>query len=389
MKTNKSPTKIFSSLFVLLLSATIAASQETPSAVSATEAESQVRYRVIDLGTGAVANDINEFARMAGGLDFPSEGIHGSFWPNIHSVAIDLGTLRGDAESYAFGINPRNEIVGTSLPNPVGGNINPSDFSAGHPVFWPSPQSAPVRLRGLPVGFGTASDINAAGQIVGQFTPRGQSRLFPVFWPNGDARARFLPVKNRFPAARAISINHQGNILGDGCSADFSECHAAFWASATSAPVILPSPDEPFVNTDIGGSTGSLTAHALNSRGEMVGFAYNADFTRTVTVYWASPTSRPVILRTSRQFPNGTAEGINGKGQIVGTAYNSDFSDFHAFFWPSPHSPGIDLNTVIRPGSGLELIIARSINGRGEIVGAAFANGQPLPHAVVLIPAYD
>ena len=59
----------------------------------------------------------------------------------------------------------------------------------------------------------------------------------------------------------------------------------------------------------------------------MVGYAYNADFSATRAVFWASSSSPAVILSTTGEFSNGTAEGISDKGQIVGTAYNSDFSD--------------------------------------------------------------
>ena len=69
-----------------------------------------------------------------------------------------------------------------------------------------------------------------------------------------------------------------------------------------------------------------------------------------------------------------------------GTVFNSDFSDSHAFLWASPTSQGIDLNTVIPPGSGWELIVARSINNRGEISGAGVLNGEQ--HAVALIPVH-
>jgi probable HAF family extracellular repeat protein len=127
-------------------------------------------------------------------------------------------------------------------------------------------------------------------------------------------------------------------------------------------------------------------AHALNNTGSMIGFAVKGDLSETRAVFWANSSSPAVILSASDEFPNGTAEAINDKGQIVGTAYNNDFSAFHAFFWPSSTSQGIDLNTVIPQGSGLEIVIARSINNRGEIAGGAYLNGQPPAHAIVLVP---
>ena len=172
----------------------------------------------------------------------------------------------------------------------------------------------------------------------------------------------------------------------DGCDADFVECHAAFWASSTSTPVALASPGGEFIYTDIALSSGGTVAPGLNNAGSMVGYAYNADFSETRAVFWASSASPAVILSTTGEFSNGTAEGISDKGQIVGTAYNSDFSDTHAFMWPSSTSPGIDLNTVIPPDSGWELGVARSVNNRGEITGAGILNGAF--HAYVLIPVH-
>jgi len=149
--------------------------------------------------------------------------------------------------------------------------------------------------------------------------------------------------------------------------------------------VALASPGGEFIYTDVA-LTGGSVAPALNNAGSMVGFAHNADFSATRAVFWASSSSPAVILSTTGEFTNGGAEGINDKRQIVGTAFNSDFSDLHAFLWASPASQGIDLNTVIPPGSGWELIVARSINNRGEISGAGVLNGEQ--HAVALIPVH-
>jgi probable HAF family extracellular repeat protein len=146
--------------------------------------------------------------------------------------------------------------------------------------------------------------------------------------------------------------------------------------------VALASPGGDFINTDSGFLSGF--SPGLNNAGNMVGFAFNADFSEFRAVFWASSTSPAVILSTTGEFINGTAEGISDKGQIVGEAFNSDFSDLHAFMWPSSTSQGIDLNTVIPSDSGWELSVARGINNRGQIAGTGFLNGAK--HAYVLIP---
>jgi probable HAF family extracellular repeat protein len=245
-----------------------------------------------------------------------------------------------------------------------------------------------MQLPGLPVGFlGQASGINPRGQIVGVFFSGDFSEQRPVFWSNSNAVAIYLPgLGDKLPLGLALSINASGNILGDGCSADFVECHVAFWSDSASAPVALASPGGDFIYTDVGLSSGFAVAHALNNAGRMVGYAYNADFSETRAVFWASSSSAPVILSTTDEFSNGTAEAINDKGQIVGTAYNPDFSDSRAFMWPNLASEGIDLNAVIRPDSGWELEVARSINNRGEITGAGIFNGAF--HGYALIPVH-
>ena len=122
----------------------------------------------------------------------------------------------------------------------------------------------------------------------------------------------------------------------------------------------------------------------MNDAGNMVGVAFNADWSELRAVFWASSANPAVILSTTGEFPNGWAEGISDRGQTVGGAFNSDFSDLHAFMWPSSALPGMDLNTVIPSDSGWELLVARDINNRGEIVGTGLLNGAE--HGYVLIP---
>jgi probable HAF family extracellular repeat protein len=376
MKTKIVLRTTFTLVLVLLIGITIASGQGTRGTAKPAQAPSQVQYMVIDFGEDGIANDILDSGRIVGSKNFGGPQRHATFWPNIGTLPIDLGTLPDGFGSRGFGINPQGRMVGYDFP---------ADFSGGRPLFWANSHSSPIELPGLPAGDAIASDINPAGQIVGLFAD--DSGASPVFWANSNTPAIYLPrVSDRFPNGQAFSINASGNILGVACNADFTECHVAFWADSMSTPVALASPDEEFIYTDLGLSSDFTVAHALNNAGSMVGFAVNADGSETRAVFWANASSPAVILGASDEFPNGTAEGINNKGQIVGTAYNNDFSAFHAFFWPSPTSQGIDLNAVIPPDSGLEIAIARSINNRGVIAGAAYPNGEPPAHAIVLVP---
>src|SRR5262249_20775959 len=84
---------------------------------------------------------------------------------------------------------------------------------------------------------------------------------------------------------------------------------------------------------------------------------------------------------------------INARGQILGGSSDCH-NNLHAFVWEEG-GPMIDLNTVIPPGSGLQLTNAININDRGEIVaksipaGVAPIDDHDLGHMVLLVPCEE
>lgn len=94
----------------------------------------------------------------------------------------------------------------------------------------------------------------------------------------------------------------------------------------------------------------------------------------------------------------GTVEGdacshgraINARGQIVGGSTDCHRA-LHAFVWEEG-GPMLDLNTLIPPGSGVQLTNAININDRGEILAQSDPLGvtpigeEDLGHLVLLVP---
>ena len=93
--------------------------------------------------------------------------------------------------------------------------------------------------------------------------------------------------------------------------------------------------------------------------------------------------------------PCSGADSINSRGQIVGESQASDGSGgcvvqfTHALLWENG-GPGVDLNTLIPPGSAMQLTGAFWINDRGEITGRGLPLGcgdvDTCGHAYLLIP---
>ncbi len=77
------------------------------------------------------------------------------------------------------------------------------------------------------------------------------------------------------------------------------------------------------------------------------------------------------------------ASSINSESQVVGTSFPC-VGGKNAAIWENG-GPAIDLNTLVPPGSDLQLTDAQFINDRGEITGrAVLSDGDE--HAFLLIP---
>jgi len=126
-----------------------------------------------------------------------------------------------------------------------------------------------------------------------------------------------------------------------------------------------------------GGSSG--VAAWINDAGEVVGWANLSGDQAFHAFLWKDGVKTD--LGTLDGDSTSDAHGINSKGQVVGSSENGPSS--RGFLWENGKM--FDLNTLISPGSKLNLDFPTIINDRGEIAG----QGQ-LPdgdiHAFLLIP---
>ena len=80
-----------------------------------------------------------------------------------------------------------------------------------------------------------------------------------------------------------------------------------------------------------------------------------------------------------------TALSANGRGQVVGETAVCGVNVSGPAFFSEDGEPMVDVNTLIVPGSGLNVVDAFDINERGEIAAHGnLSNGDS--HAVLLIP---
>ncbi len=183
-------------------------------------------------------------------------------------------------------------------------------------------------LPGNTCGGDSASAINDAGTIVGSVATDCTSSTYDQraarFSPNGPAA--LLPVRS--PSA-AAAINATGDVTG-------------YWGvSSVGAP----------------GAGMFLTG-------------------RAGTVYLPQLPAPPNFT-----FISASASAINDSDEVVGTdTYenaNGTQSDTRALLYANGHA--YDLNTLIPPNSGWQIVDAAGINDRGEILGDGYYNGTLMP----------
>lgn len=346
---------------------------------------------------GSAASGINARGWIAGtsenGVIDPLIGIpedRAVLWQ--YGQIINLGTLGGN-ESVGVAVNGRNQVVGfatNTIPDPFGLGTQVRTFlwengvmrdlgTLGGPDAFPAGNIA-LNEGGQVAGSSfTSSTPNSVADSCGQNVPTED----PFLWENGKIfDLGGLGGTCGFP----ISLNNRGQIVGQSDLAGDSTFHPFVWTR--------PGPMQDLGT--LGGDSG--TTNWINDAGEIAGKADLAG---------PPPQNHHATLwKNGAIIDLGTLPGdscsnayeVNSRGQVVGTSENQSLclvpTGEHAFLWEDG-GPMVDLNTLVPPGSSLQLTFALSINERGEIAGTGLPPGcapeniDTCGHAYLLIPCAE
>jgi probable HAF family extracellular repeat protein len=335
------------------------------------------KYRITDLGTLGGANSVPIWVTNSGEVVGYSETgkLDSSGTPILHAfrwkrgMIQDLGTLGGN-NSQAFGANEEGQVAGIAdLP---GG-------ATSHAVIWHRDAMSDLGTLTGPDGFSYAQLINDRHQVVGGSSTMDGTQ-HAVVWDHGMITdLGTLGGPNSF----ANGINERGQIVGGSQVNDMSDPNLGF------PPFYVVLWDKGMA-MNLGPGPGGIGAAAfnVNNRTQIVGrFAITDPSVGAVghAFLWESGMMRDLGVPADEQ--DSEANSLNDNGLIVGDSgmgFIETYAPDRALLW---HSGGpIDLNTLIPPGSGYQLIVAFDVNARGEIVVCAVQMSTGNVHAALLTP---
>ena len=301
-------------------------------------------------------------------------------WPESRAVLykdgkiFDLGTLAGGSESAATCMNDPGVVVGFAGDN----TLDPFSFGWGtqtHAFRW-------TRSQGMQ-DLGTLGGPDAV-----PFTIDNSGRIAGISYTNASPNATTgLPTIDPFLWEKGAMTD-----LG-GLGGTASELYNDGWGSNNKGQVVgnsdLPGDVyfHPFLWTEsgpmqdlgtLGGNYGS--GGAIDDDGEIAGWATTAADQNLYAFYWKD--GKMTNLGSVDGDPCSVAVFVR-RGQVLGASWDCSPNYLHAFLWENGSI--VDLNTLVPPGSGVQLLVAGYINERSEITaGGVLASGDN--HAFLLIP---
>jgi probable HAF family extracellular repeat protein len=381
-------------LFAVLIVPAQIFAQEQPAVQE--ENSKPAHYTIVDLGSvgGSPGQpyDITNSGVIAGAAATRDGAMHAALW--FGRVKIDIGKSGlGGPNNVAFGINEIGQVVGEAQSLPA----NHEDFCGFNafglphtdlaclPFLWQDGVMTSLPTLGGPNG--VANMINDHDVAVGFAQTNVQEsdcptyQFKPVVWKDGKAYQ--LPTFKGDAVGVAAWINDKGQVVGSsGACAAFNansglylvENHALLWDNGQAKDL-----------GNLGGTGGIAGNHscAINNRGEVVGHSELANDTTFHGFLWTKERRMQDLGTLSGDYAS-IAVGINDAGTVVGASLDVSFTP-RAYVWKNGGMT--DLNKLIDGTSALYLLLAETINGRGEIVGLGVSTSGEL-HGFLAIPRY-
>lgn len=271
----------------------------------------------------------------------------------------DLGIPTGATSFSAGGLNDVGQIVGFSQ------TITASSTIQRALVYASGTFSDLGALGGQNSGI-NGNGINNSGSITG--TAETADNVFHAFlYSNG--KMNDLGVPPGFVSSEGLSINSQGDIVGDGTLLiqGQKQTHAVFYKAGIWADL-----------GTLGGNYSS--ANSLNNNSQIVGVAEVQPGLPHAFLY---ENGKMQDITTLPQASYSDANCINNYGVVVGSV-DTVASSLVAFVYRNGQM--VNLNTQIPSSSGWRLISAVGINDAGFIVGNGNYRGQD--QAFLLTPTF-
>jgi probable HAF family extracellular repeat protein len=348
-------------------------------------------YTVTDLGTlggsESFGSGLNAGGQVAGASYTTGIAAYHTFlWkpttPNGASgTKTDLETL-GGSQSFGNGLNASGQVTGESAT---------TGDAADHAFLWKPtmPGGASGTMHDLLTLGGTNSygfGINADGQVTGGSDTTGDTATHAFLWkpstPNGTSGTMYDLGTLGGSESNGSAINASGQVAGSSLKNGDSAYRAFLWKPTT------PGGTSGTMH-DLGtfGGTESVGG-AINAGGQVAGFSYTTGHADYHAFLWTPTTpigtSGTMLDLTTLGGLNSYSYNVGAGGQVVGASEIVSTSDrAHAFLYTSG-SGMVDLNTLIDPLSGWELLDASAINDAGQITGQGLIDGEY--HAYLLTP---
>jgi uncharacterized membrane protein len=356
-------------------------------------ASKQAAYTVTDLGTlsggFSQATSVNDTGLITG-LSNLSNG-------TFHATLSNGGEFIDIAKKAESGINSGafasdiwgRVLVQSEISEKDPNNENFCAYGTGNlcrAFAWQGGKLFPLPSLGGPNN--TVSWINNRGLAVGiaetdtrdpqcfagvPFTGTGPQVLDfeAVLWDLNTGRVHELKPLPGDTVGMPLGINDAGQVVGGSgtCANSFlpgpvTTPHAVLWESGI--PVNIGSLGGS-VNTDLPGV--STLALSINNRGEVAGVAALPGDMTAHAFLWSKKLGHLLDLGTVPGDVRSVGLGINDEGDVIGASFDSDGNPRAYVRKSGGGNMPVDLNGLVPSGTSLYLLVAFSINDRGEIVG--------------------